>query len=184
MYLKTFRRFGGEIIPFCAVSGAVLLSLALVRYAVAPQWQRYGALTAEVSHMKSLVSDKNRYQAIKTRLLDKQQLLARTCARIAPGASGLAAADLSGLMQLLISRAREADIRFVKMLPQPESQRQGMVDFPVILEMTTSYQSLGRFVSSLEELPQTIRVERLALTARKNALDVRILVTCFLNKAE
>ena len=184
MHPQTFRRCAGEIIPLAVVSCAALLSLALVRYALMPQWQAYRAADAEVSHVKTLVSDKDRYGAIRARLLGKQRQLAQAYGRLAPAQSGPAAGDLSGLLQLLIARARDADIRFVKMLPQQETRRQSQGEYPVILEMTTAYHSLGRFVSSLEELPRFFRVERLAITAQKNGLDVRILVTCFLAKTE
>ena len=50
--------------------------------------------------------------------------------------------------------------------------------------MTTSYRSLGRFVSSLEQLPQALRIDRLAITEEKNGLMVRLLVTCFIGKTD
>jgi hypothetical protein len=184
MQSHTFRRLAGEIIPLAVFSCAMLLSLALARYLFVPQWQRYRVINAEVSHFKTLVSDNNRYGAIRARLLGKQQQLGLAYGRLAPLQSGQAAGDLSGLLQLLIARARDADIRFVKMLPQQETRRQAQGEYPVILEMTTEYHSMGRFVSSLEELPRLFRVERLAVTAQKNGLDVRILVTCFLAKTE
>jgi Tfp pilus assembly protein PilO len=184
MHSHTFRRLAGEIIPVAVFSCAVLLLLALARYAFVPLWQGYRAANAEVSHFKTLVSDQDRYGAIRARLLGKQQQLAQAYGRLAPLQSGPAAGDLSDLLQLLIARAREADIRFVKMLPQQETRRQAQSEYPVILEMTTAYNSLGRFVSSLEDLPWLFRVERLAITAQKNGLNVRILVTCFLAKTE
>lgn len=184
MHAQSFRRLAGEIIPLAVVSCAMLLSLALARYALVPQCRAYRAADAEVSHVKTLVSDKDRYGAIRARLLGKQQQLAQAYGRLAPSQSGPAAGDLPGLLQLLIGRAKEADIRFVKMLPQQETLRQGRSEYPVILEMTTAYHSLGRFVSSLEELPRFFRVERLAVTAQNNGLDVRLLVTCFLAKTE
>jgi Tfp pilus assembly protein PilO len=84
---------------------------------------------------------------------------------------------------LLIARAGAADIRFVKMLPQQEVVHGDRIEFPVVLETTASYHSLGRFVSSLEKLPAVLRIERLAITAQKSDLDVKILITCFLRKA-
>jgi Tfp pilus assembly protein PilO len=184
MHVQGLRRLTGELIPLAVFSCAVLLSLVLARYALVPQWQGYRAAAAEISHFKTLVSDKNRYGAIRARLLGKQQQLDRAYERLAPMQSGPAADDRSGLLQLLIARAREADIRFVKMLPQQETRRQAQIEYPVILEMTTAYHSLGRFVSSLEDLPRLFRVERLAVTVQKSSLDVRILVTCFLAKTE
>jgi Tfp pilus assembly protein PilO len=184
MHAQPFRRLAGEIIPLAVISCAVLLSLALARYALVPQWQTYRATSAGISHFRTLVSDKDRYGAIRERLLGKRQQLDQAWHRLAPSQSASSAGDLSGILQLLIARARDADIRFVKMLPQQETRRPEKSEYPVILEMTTAYHSLGRFVSSLEELPRLFRVERLAVTAQKNGLDVRILVTCFLAKTE
>jgi Tfp pilus assembly protein PilO len=183
MHPKALRRLAGEIIPVLVFSCAVLLSLVLLRFAAAPQWQRLQVKNGEIAHYRTLVSDKNRYQAIKERLLDKKARLSRQYALYVPAQGAPAGSDLSGMLQLLIVRARDADIRFVKMQPQQETQREKQVDYPVVLELTTSYHSLGRFISSLEELPQAVKIERLAVTAGKNGLDVRILVTCFLKKA-
>jgi hypothetical protein len=183
MHASAFRRFAGEIIPVTVFSCAILLFLALTRFALVPQAAALGATALQLDYFKSLVSDRNRYQEIRIRLLDKQRLLADAVGRAAPAPADYAAGGLSDLLQLLISRAKEADIRFVKMLPQLETAHRDRAEYPVVLEMTTSYHSLGRFVASLEQTPQALRVERLAVTAQKNGLDVHILVTCFLKKA-
>jgi Tfp pilus assembly protein PilO len=183
MYSATCRRLAGEIIPVLVFSCAVLATLVVVRQAVLPQRTALCALSDENSRYKALVSDKNRYQAIKALLLDKKEKLEGRLRPVAPPPQGRSA-DLSGLLQLLILRAKDADIRFVKMQPLDEAQRRMRGEYPVVLEMTTSYQSLGRFVSSLEELPRLLTVERLAITAQKGMIDVKILVTCYLEKAD
>lgn len=183
MYAKTFRRLGREIIPVLAFSVAAFLSAALMRYAFVPQWQGLRALRAERTYYKSLVSDTNRYQAIKTLLLQKKERLNRKYDSMIAG-YGSMPSDLPVLLQMLINRAKEADIRFARMQPQQEIRRQAQVECPVILETTTSYHALGRLVSSLEEMPQLLSIDRLAITAQKRGIDVRILVTCFLKKTE
>jgi Tfp pilus assembly protein PilO len=183
MHSAPLRRLAGEIIPVLVFSCAVLAALVVVHYAVLPQRTALRALSGENSRYKALVSDKNRYQAIKTLLLDKKEQLEGRLRSVAPQARGQSN-DLSGLLQLLILRAKDAGIRFVKMQPLDEAKRRMQGEYPVVLEMTTSYQSLGRFVSSLEELPRLLSVERLAITARKGMLDVKILVTCYLEKAD
>ena len=182
MHASAFRRFAGEIIPVTVFSCAILLFLALTRFALVPQAAALGATALQLDYFKSLLSDRNRYQEIRVRLLDRQRLLADVAGRAAPAPADYEAGGLSDLLQLLISRAKEADIRFVKMLPQQETAHRA--EYPVVLEMTTSYHSLARFVASLERTPQALRVERLAVTAQKNGLDVHILVTCFLKKAQ
>jgi Tfp pilus assembly protein PilO len=183
MFITTLRRLAGEIVPILVFSCAALGSLAAVRIAAVPQWRELSALSSETSRYTSFVSDRNRFQTITAQLLDKKEQLTRLSSRVAPDAhAGAEPADLSGVLQLLILRAKQADIRFVKMEPVGEVQRKGQ-EYPVVLEMTASYESLGRFVSSLEELPRTLSVDRLAITVQRNGLDVRILVTCFLGKA-
>ena len=183
MFIAAFRRLAGEIVPILVFSCAALGLLAAMRIAAVPQWRELRALSREISRSTDLVSDKNRFQTVTAGLLDKKEQLTRLYSRVAPAQNPSAAsADLSGILQLLIQRAKEADIRFVKMEPIEETQRKGQ-EYPVVLEMTTSYESLGRFVSSLEEMPRQLSVDRLAITAQKNGLDVRILVTCFLRKA-
>jgi Tfp pilus assembly protein PilO len=182
MFIAAFRRLAGEIVPILVLSCAALGLLAAMRIAAVPQWRELRTLSREISRSTELVSDKNRFQTVTAGLLDKKEQLTRLYSRVAPAQNSPASADLSGILQLLIQRAKEADIRFVKMEPIEETQRKGQ-EYPVVLEMATSYESLGRFVSSLEEMPRQLSVDRLAITAQKNGLDVRILVTCFLRKA-
>jgi hypothetical protein len=118
MHAQFIRRLAGEIIPVAVFSGAVLLSVCLARFWLAPLREGCRAVNAEASHVRTLVSDKDRYGAIRARLLDKQRQLAAAYGRLAPQQPLPGAADLSGLLQLLIAKAKDADIRFVKMLPQ------------------------------------------------------------------
>jgi Tfp pilus assembly protein PilO len=183
MLVTAFRRLAGEIVPILVFSCAALGALAVMRAVVVPQWRCLRDLSGDVSRHRALASDTSRLREITAQLLDKKEKLVRQCALVAPRQAGPPSADLSGILQLLITRAKEADIRFVKMEPIEETQHKGLGEYPVVLQMTTSYQSLGRLVSSLEELPRQLSVGRVAITAVKNGLDVRILVTCFLKKA-
>jgi hypothetical protein len=188
MFTTAFRRLAGEIIPILVFSCAALVSLLAVKDVATPRWQALRALSHEVSRYKALASDKNRLREVTAQLLDKKKRLETQCAQTSPPKElkdALSPADLSGVLQLLIQLAKDADIRFVKMQPLEGTNKGGAErrEYPVILEMTTSYESLGRYVSSLEELPGRFSVGRLAVTVQKNGLDVRILVTCFLAKA-
>jgi Tfp pilus assembly protein PilO len=183
MHIPAVRRLAAEIIPVTVLSGALLLSAAIARFALAPEVAAFRSTTVQLDYFKSLVSDTNRYQAIKDGLADKQNKLQHTLVSMGSNSDELNPRGLSELLQLLISRAGAADIRFVKMLPQQEVVHGDRIEFPVVLETTASYHSLGQFVSSLEELPSVLRIERLAITAQKADLDVKILVTCYLRKA-
>jgi Tfp pilus assembly protein PilO len=184
MFSSACRRFTGEIIPVLVVSCAVLAALAAVRFAALPQWQEIRAIRQEASLYRALVSDKNRYQAITAVLVDKKEQLEGRLLRAAPSGGDMPRIDASGLLQDLIQRADKSGIRLDKIQPLDEGQRRARNEYPVVLSMETSFLSLGRFVSSCEESPRLFSIERLAITARKNQLDIKILVTCFPEKAE
>jgi Tfp pilus assembly protein PilO len=188
MFIAAIRRLAGEIVPLLVVTCVALGSLALVRIAAVPQWRTLRMLSPQAARYSALARDTAGLRIVTEELLDKKEKLARQYALVVPSpeAGGPQNADLPGVLGILIQRAKEADIRFVKMQPVDDARdarHQGGTGYPVVLEMTTSYGSLGRFVSSLEELPRQFTVERLAVTVRKNGLDVRILVTCILAKA-
>jgi Tfp pilus assembly protein PilO len=178
MFSKTYRFIAGEIAHICIVSCALLASLVLVRAAVLPSVYSLGRTHTQLSLYRDLVADKEKYTAIKTLLTSRKASLVEKKRDLA--FSNMAAPDLSSLLQLLITRAKDADIRFVKMQPEVASKSE-QATYPVVLEMTTSYHSLGRFIASLESVPQAVRIDRLAITAQNSNLDVRILVTCFLS---
>src|SRR5208337_4222435 len=123
MHIPPFRRLAGEIIPITAFSCAVLLCAAMLRYALLPELAAFRSTAAQLAYFKSLASDRNHNQALRDRLLDKQRQLAAAAdrAKTVWGADQTAT-GLSELLQLLIARAKDADIRFVKMLPQQETQ--------------------------------------------------------------
>lgn len=134
-------------------------------------------VAAQSAVYRGLVSDNNRYGAIKEQLILKKSALEDTRARFA--LATLQTGDLSSILQLLISRAKESDIRFVKMLPETDSKASPN-SYPVVLEMNTSYHSLGRFIASLESLPHIFLIQRLAINSEKNDINVRMLVSCVL----
>jgi Tfp pilus assembly protein PilO len=182
MHGKALRLISAVIVPVLVFSCASLATAALVRYFIAPRLAHLSSQRAQAAWYKRLVSEKDQNQALIGILLGKKQELAKKIDQSKiPQQS---AADLPSLLQLLISKAKEADIRFVKMEPQADAARPRDGSYPVILEMTTSFASLGRFVSSLERLPHVLRIDRLAVTEEKTGLDVRILVTCSLEKGD
>ncbi len=184
MHIPAVRRFAAEIVPISVLSGAALLIAAVVRFAIVPEFAALRTTMVQLDYFKSLASDTNRYQTIQDRLTEKQSRLESALHQMRPESDVARTGNLSELLQLLIARAGASDIRFVKMVPQQQTAHGDRIDFPVVLETNASYHSLGRFVSSLEELPDVLRIDRLAITAQKNNLDVRILVTCFLRKVQ
>jgi Tfp pilus assembly protein PilO len=80
---------------------------------------------------------------------------------------------------MIIERANAADIKFVKMQPLADTKTGTPTNYPMVLELTASYNSYGRFIAALETQPSTVRVDRIAITAQKNTmLEIRTLITC------
>jgi Tfp pilus assembly protein PilO len=181
MYRKIIWFASGEVIPLLVLSVTAVVSLAVLRFAVAPSARGAAVAYRECRSYATMTADTARLRDVKKVLADKQGQLDSAYALVA---SRDTFSDLPGLLQLLIAKAKDADIRFVKMQPQVEEQGQKENGYPVVLEMTAQYSSLGRFVSSLERVPRYLRVERIALTAGEKGLDIRILVTCFIRKEE
>jgi len=176
-----YRFIENEIIHICAVSLLILLALIVVKFVIVPLSASNGAIAAQAAVYRDLVSDNNRYAAIKLQLLQKKTALENTRTRFALPV--LQTGDLSSVLQLLISRAKESDIRFVKMAPEADLKGNPN-NYPVLLEMNTSYHSLGRFVASLETLPHVFLIQRLAITSEKTDISVRMLVTCVLSQSK
>lgn len=166
--------------PLAVLTLAFCLFTMVVRYAIVPGWQRNTSIRNEVRNYKTLIQGDNEYNALKNTLREKQRLLEKKHTDLTQGLAD--PHDLSGLLQMIFDKAWEADIRFDKTVPQPEVQGTDYIHYPVQLEMTTSYTSLGKFIASLERIPQIVRVERIALTAQSDGLlYVRILITCYLS---
>jgi Tfp pilus assembly protein PilO len=82
---------------------------------------------------------------------------------------------------MIIAKANAADIKFVKMQPQAETKSGTSTIYPMVLELTATYYSYGRFIAALEMQPSIVQVDRIAITAQKNgSLDIRTLITCFI----
>jgi Tfp pilus assembly protein PilO len=182
MHGKTVRIISAVIVPALVFSCASLTAAALLRYFIAPGLVSLSSQRAQTAWYKRLVSEKDQYHSLTGILIEKKDDLLKKIEQ--SQCQPVFAPDLPSLLQLLIAKAKQADIRFVKMEPQAEATRSRDGSYPVILEMTTAFASLGRFVSSLEQLPQVLRIDRLAVTEEKAGLDVRILVTCSLGKAQ
>jgi Tfp pilus assembly protein PilO len=164
---------------FGILSLAVLLSLVLLNTLVVPRWQEYQSQSQELARYRTLTSAAKNYDNLRTELTTTKE---RLNAKLTGLTAGLGDAnDLSALLQMLIGKAKEADIRFVRMEPQQQSIAADFIRYPVVLDLSTTYHSLGKFIASLEASPQTVRVNRLALSATAGgAVTVRLLVTCYL----
>ncbi len=178
MHNDYYRRLSRCAPPLLAFSCAVFLCLALVYFIALPQWGSFSRFSGRLNRLKEVLSEKNGAAALKSRFLDLQDSLKAASASLSLEFGETK--DLPGILRLLIAKANAADIQFVKMQPQTETALGAAVTYPIVLELTTSYHSLGRFISSIEAMPHLVRVDRVALIAgRNNTVEARILVTCF-----
>jgi Tfp pilus assembly protein PilO len=178
MHNDHYRRLSRSAAPLLAFSCAMFLCLALVYFIALPQWASFSRCAGRLNYLEDVLSEKSGAAALKSRFLDLQDSLKSASASLSLEFGETR--DLPGILRLLIAKANAADIRFVRMQPQTETALGATVTYPIILELTTTYHSLGRFISSIESMPHLVRVDRLALIAGRNTtVEARILVTCF-----
>jgi Tfp pilus assembly protein PilO len=179
MYTSIKRIITKEYIPFLALILCFFTFSQVFRYAVEQFWQSGEIVRKEVSLYKTLIDGSSEYEEFKNEIKDKQTQLEKKHTELTQGLAD--PQDLSGLLQMIFDKAWDADIRFDKTVPQKETQGKDYMHYPVLLEMSTTYKSLGKFVSSLERMPQIVRVDRVAMSAKDNeTISARMLITCFL----
>ncbi|MBD3320882.1 MAG: type 4a pilus biogenesis protein PilO [Chitinivibrionales bacterium] len=179
MVTKVKDNISNELPALLAVSIALFLFLYGLGYLVFPLWGSISRKRAEIKQYKRLLSSSNGYAAIKASINEKHIQLEKKLKNISTGFAD--PRDFSALLQMLITRADAAGIRFVRMEPEEEQREKDYILYPVVLEMSTTYNSLGQFVSSLEGMPQLVSVERLGIAAGEGQkITATIRVTCFL----
>jgi type IV pilus assembly protein PilO len=160
-------------------TAVMLVSLALVRFVAAHAWEAFHEDAARLAALKAALAGSQGLDAEKKRLYLQQDSLTGRFQTLSRQFGGTK--DLPGALRMLIEKANAADIRFVKMQPSSQGSPDKDGRYPIVLEMTASYHSLGRFVSSLEEVPHLVRLDRFAITANRGGmLDIRIQLTCTL----
>ena len=175
-YITKLRKESFTLLLF---SISFLIFSALITYAVLPRYRIFRSGREDLARYRELISSENGYSIIKNELKSKNEQLEKSVdsfsgTRSDPG-------ELSTFLEMLISKARVSDIRFVKIQPQTESKNDDFVLFPVVLDMRTTYHALGQFLASLEKLPYMFKVERLSITAvNESSIEVKILVTCYI----
>lgn len=179
MYAAIKRTIVKERIALFVLVVCFFLFTLIVRYAVVPTWQSGETVRKEVSLYKNLIDGSSEYDEFKNEIKEKQKELEKKHTELTQGLAD--PHDLSGLLQMIFDKAYEVDIRFDKTIPQQETKGTDYIHYPVLLEMTTNYTSLGKFISSLERMPQIVRIDRVAISAKsKETVSARVLITCFL----
>ncbi len=178
---KVLDIFRKEYIAFSLFSLSLLISVFIIKSLVLPLLTNNINTSVKIKEYSVLVDDSKNNTILKAEIIKKQEMLEKKHTLLSSGMAD--ASDLSALLQLIFDKAWKNDIRFDKTTPQPMITTKTSIHYPVILELTTSYKKLGSFISSLEALPQIMRVERVAITAKgREKVSAILMVTCFLSK--
>jgi Tfp pilus assembly protein PilO len=177
MRLKNSGQIAILAVPVLVFSLAALVSLVIMRYFMAPQFEALAANKAVLASFSNSNFGENGNASIKKRFINDGDSLKAKYHDLIREVGG--PKDLSGVLQMIIERANAADIKFVKMQPLADTKTGMPANYPMVLELTASYNSYGRFIAALETQPSTVRVDRIAITAQKNnMLEIRTLITC------
>lgn len=176
MQRNIIGQLNSEALPVFTFCLSLLITASLLTYVIVPKWQESQKVFTQLSKYRGLISSENGFAQIKSEIESKNKLLTEKLDTISNALSNTQ--DLAGYLELLIAKGKTHDIRFVKMQPQTEIKNQDYTFFPILLEMSTTYNSLGHFISSLEKLPYYFKVERLAIeSGASGRIDVKLLVT-------
>ncbi len=178
-YRKHLKCFAGPV--FLAAVSVFLTSQLILHFGV-PAWRDMVASRAHMKTVKELVAGGGETSGIHSRVLEKRATLE---ARLDSLTAGLTdPTDLSGLLQTIFDKGWEAGVKFDKTQPKEEYQGDLYRFFPIVLELRTNYHSLGTFISSLEKIPQVMRIDRLGIVAAEKGggIEVAMQVTCFIRK--
>ena len=179
MYAIIKRAIDKELIPSVSLVLSLFICTALLHYILIPNIRQSIVLREELSRYKSLIRGDEKYDKLKTEIREKQKELEKKHTELTRGLAD--PHDLSGLLQMIFDKAWQVEIRFDKTVPQKEIKGKDYIHYPVLLEMTTTYNQLGKFISSLENIPQIVRVNRVAVMAKDDEKILsRVLITCFL----
>lgn len=179
MYTVIKRAINKELIPLVSIVLGLFICTTLLHYAIIPTIKHSIILRDELSRYNMLIRGDEKYDKLKTEIREKQKELEKKHTELTQGLAD--PHDLSGLLQMIFDKAWKTGIRFDKTVPQKEIKGKDYIHYPVLLEMTTTYNQLGKFISSLENIPQIVQVNRVALIAKDDErILARVLITCFL----
>lgn len=176
MQRNIIGQLNSEALPLFTFCISLMITALLLTYVIVPKRQESQKVFTQLSRYKGLISSENGFAQIKSEIESKNKLLNEKLDTISNALSNTQ--DLAGYLELLIAKGKTHDISFIKMQPQTEVKNQDYTFFPILLEMSTTYNSLGHFISSLEKLPYYFKVDRLAIeSSASGRIDVKLLVT-------
>ena len=162
------------------VSCAVCLSLLCIRYVMLPQMWINRQNKAHLEAIKTELTTDAPDSGLKKILIEKKTLLKQKYNTLNENNDNLI--DVSFVLHVLITKANAAGIKLIKIQPLTEPTKKNDRSHKVMLELTSSYSSLGLFISSIEALPYRININRVSIASTGNdLLDIHILTTCILS---
>ena len=167
----------------CSVSAVAAVVAATLHFVFFPYFSQLQTSRAELQHYESIISSESGYQTLKDEIADKIDTLK---VRLTPHPDQTRVSnDPGSYLEMLITVARKAEIRFARMQPQEESQTADFINYPVLLALTSTYHELGQFIAAIEKLPHMFTVDRLAIEATGvGRCNVKLLVTCHIPKEQ
>ncbi|MDR2727823.1 MAG: type 4a pilus biogenesis protein PilO [Chitinispirillales bacterium] len=157
-------------------SAAGLICCAALVFIAVPQWSEYKERTARIKHYDTFISSSEGFDKMRRELELKNEILK---SKLAGASTRILSHSVSGVLEELIIRSKESGVVLAKIQPQAETKSGNSVSVPVLLESTTDYYKLSRFIASVETLPEILQISRIAVeTNRSGELNVKLLVTC------
>jgi Tfp pilus assembly protein PilO len=180
MSIKNVSRLGKEPVLVFTICCSILMSVAMVRFAILPQVKMLTEKYQRYKTISTLISSENGLSTIIGEIRNKNEQIKSNVDHFL-GASAENVHDVSGFLELLIQMAKVSDIRFAKMVPQEEAHNQDFALFPIVIDFDATYNSLGQFVSAVERIPQMYRMNRLYIEAKgEGRVAVKLMITCYI----
>ena len=116
--------------------------------------QKLKRLRTDLEAEKSLAENKQqlqtRYKTVKQQLINQQQLVTRE--------------TLADLIVELNRLADDNELSLLALKPQERKQAQPYLQYPVVLQLSGSYQKLLNYLEDIYQLDYLVRVERIAFS--------------------
>jgi Tfp pilus assembly protein PilO len=171
------------LIPFSALAVSLCLAAVTLHFAITPWVQGIARDRATIANLRQVIETESGSAIIVKEIQAKQARLQEKMSSLT--SNFVDPSDLSGLLQMIFDKAWKANIKFDKTQPQPEIRGEDFILYPIVFEMTTTYNAFGHFISELEKMPQVVRIDRVALDAVAGGkVEAKIMLSCFLRSPQ
>lgn len=139
----------------------VILATVVYLYIIGPQLSRYAALQAEVEDLRLSLTQMQSNMQIKDRIESQYEGV-----RSLVHESASPSQEMSRFARLLSDLYSPLNMQTTSVRPLPDQQESHFRRFTLRLEMAGAVTEVARFLSSLSQVPEPIRVEWLELTCK------------------